>query len=316
MSQVSSQSTLYKRKWSVIVSGNGQALDLSQMHLIFSVNQSDVETPNNAVVRLYNLSDDTASTLLTKEYTRVTISAGYVEGPFGTIFDGQIKQTRKGRENQTDKYLDILAADGDEAYNFAVINQTLAAGSTIKDQITALAGTMGASGVTLGELPEWANAGNPQLIRGKVLYGLSKDYMRNIAQTNGARWSIQNGKLFLIKNTEYVQVEPIVLTSKTGMIGLPEQTQDGINIKCLLNPKLAIGQPVRIDNASVQRQQFDVAYGAINLFPTISTDGLYRVIVSEFEGDTRGDDWYSKLTCLSIDPSSPAGTSVNPWPGN
>jgi hypothetical protein len=45
---------------------------------------------------------------------------------------------------------------------------------------------------------------------------------------------------------------------------------------------------------------------------TVANDGLYRVIVAEHSGDTRGtgNDWYTELTCLDIDPSSPTASSV------
>lgn len=308
------QDQLFGRKWSVVVASAAKALDLSEMHITFNVQQSDVETPNSCLLRIYNLKEETANDLKKKEYDRVVVKAGYENGPYGLIFDGQIKQVRIGKENQIDNYVDILAADGDEAYNFAVVRQTLAAGATVKDQVQALAGSMDADGVKLGQMPEFANIGNPELIRGKVLFGLSKDYMRYIAQSNNARWSIQNGKLTMIDNTGYLEATPVVLTSNTGLIGLPEQTQSGILAKSLLNPKLAIGCPVRIDNKSIQRAQFDVAYGALNLFPSIAADGLYRVIVSEFSGDTRGDDWYSDLICLSIDPAVAPNKAVNEWP--
>ncbi|MGC8165472.1 hypothetical protein ACP3WT_28400, partial [Salmonella enterica] len=62
-----------------------------------------------------------------QEFTRIVLQAGYA-GNYGIIFDGSVKQVRRGRENQTDTYLDITAADGDSAYNFAVVNTSLAAG--------------------------------------------------------------------------------------------------------------------------------------------------------------------------------------------
>ena len=305
------QNTLYGRRWSVVVANDSSALDLSELHITFSIEQQDVETPNNATIRIYNLSDATTVRLLSKEYSRVVVSAGYKNGPYGVIFDGTIKQSKRGRLDQTLTYLDILAADGDEAYNFGVISQSLAAGATVKDQIDAVASGLG---VDIGSLPEFANLGDPEIIRGKVLFGLAKDRARQIALSNNARWSLQNNKFVMIANDAYITADPIVLTSNTGLIGLPEQTQDGIKVTTLLNPKLIIGKPVKIDNKSIQAALFDVAYGALNFFPTISYDGLYRIVISEFAGDTRGNDWYSYLTCFSIDPAVPAAQSVNPWP--
>ena len=42
-------------------------------------------------------------------------------------------------------------------------------------------------------------------------------------------------------------------------------------------------------------------------------DGFYKVLVHEIEGDTRGEPWYSTLTCLAVDKSAAAGSQVQPY---
>ena len=104
----------YIRQVSLIVgdaSGNG--IDLSQMRIRFATKQFDLQTPNTAEIRVYNLSDDTANKVQ-KEFTKVELRAGY-DGNFGTIFAGTVVQFRRGRENPTDKYMDLIVADGDVA---------------------------------------------------------------------------------------------------------------------------------------------------------------------------------------------------------
>jgi len=309
---------LFLRKWDVTVANASAGLDLSQLHIIFSIRQSDVETPNNCVVRIYNLSEQTSSKLIAKEYDRVVISAGYESGPYGVIFDGTIKQTRRGRENAIDTYLDILGADADEAYNYGFVSQTVAAGRTPKDQIDTITKAMG---VEQGYVP-LALVGEPGLTRGKVIYGLGKDQLRNIALSKNARWSLQNGKMILIPNKGYIPAQAIIINSKTGMIGIPEQTQGGIRVRSLLNPKLTIGQSIKINNADVASFLTNPTYlqGAFttaspeNIASVKAADGLYRIVVSEFEGDTRGNDWYSDLTCFAINQAADPNSSVNPWP--
>lgn len=310
---MSDQGQLFPRKWNVTVATNeGAGLDLSEFHIKFKVNQSDVETPNWCDVRIYNLSDETSTRLLGKEYDRVQISAGYLNGPYGVIFDGTVKQTRRGRESQIDTYLDILAGDGDQSYNFSVVNQTLAAGYTVDTQFKALSDAMN---LPQGYLSDFRTVGNPQAsIRGKTLYGLAKDPFRQLAISQNARWSIQNGRLILLSNSGYIVAEAVAVNSKTGMISIPEQTQSGIHVRALINPKFTIGQPIQINNADIQSAPFDVAYAALNLFPSKATDGLYRIMVSEFIGDTRGNDWYSELICLAINAAVDPNSSVNPWP--
>ncbi|MGH8431847.1 MAG: phage protein, partial [Solimonas sp.] len=126
----------FGRKASLIVGlDSGDAIDLSELRVVFSIRRGDLQTPNSGRFRVFNLAPDTARRVQ-KEFTRVVFQGGY-EGNFGILFDGTIKQVRRGRASQTDTYLDITAADGDSAYNFAVVNTTLAAGSTPADHVAA-----------------------------------------------------------------------------------------------------------------------------------------------------------------------------------
>lgn len=295
------------RKCTLIVANGSEGIDLSQLHIQFSVGQSDLETPNNAFIRVFNLSQDT-SKRIQKEFTRVVLQAGYENGAFGIIFDGTIKQIRRGKLNSMDTYLDILAADGDEGLNFGVVNKTLAAGATPKDQAAVYAEAMN---TPIGY--QEYGIGDVSLIRGKVMYGMARDGMRNLARSTQTTWTVQDGKVVVLPLTGYLPNEAVVLNSKTGMIGLPEQTQEGIAVQCLLNPKLRIGSQVQIDNASIQRAQINLAYTAFNVFPSVADDGFYRVLVCEHEGDTRGQPWYSKLTCLTVNKTVAPNKSVKAY---
>jgi hypothetical protein len=35
--------------------------------------------------------------------------------------------------------------------------------------------------------------------------------------------------------------------------------------------------------------------------PRVTDDGFYRTIVAEHSGDTRGNDFYTDLTCIALD---------------
>ena len=303
----------YLRKASLIVGGpDGDALDLSELRFRFSIRRGDLQTPNSADIRIYNVSDKTADrirqTLPQPEFTQIVVQGGY-EGNFGILFDGEIKQVRRGRESPTDTYIDITAADGDSAYNFAVSALSLAAGSTPQDQISSVLRGMAEYGVTKGYVPDMP--GNP-LPRGKVIYGMSRDEMRKIARNAQAAWSIQDGKLQMVPETAYIEGETPVITSATGMIGLPEQTQNGIHVRVLINPNIKIGQAIKLDNQSIQGYRFGLGIGqqAGNLMAEQSiktnADGLYYVMIADHIGDTRGEAWYSDLLCLAIDAAIPA----------
>lgn len=282
-------------------------IDLSQMHFTFKTFQADTESPNNAVIRVFNLSRDTVQEITKGEYTRVILQAGYENGEFAVVFSGNVRQFKVGRISATDTYLDFLAADGDLGYNFSQISTSIAAGSTPKQRIDAIVAAMQKFGVTEGSI---APSTGGTLPRGKVLFGMSRVMLRQQAASQSASWSIQNGKLNMIALDGYLPGDPVLLNSLNGMIGMPEQTSDGIRVKCLLNPKIQPGQAVRIDNRSINQTVQAVPGSApvpfnqwtgIQLLADVTSDGLYRVFVAEHEGDTRGQAWYTELTCLSID---------------
>lgn len=292
----------YLRTISLKVGDTDTALDLSEMRIRFSVRRGDRKTPNTADIRVYNLSDNTIQRIQ-KEFERVVLQAGYA-GNYGVIFDGTIKQVRRGRESQTDTYVDITAADGDSAYNWSVVNASLAAGSTADDHAQTALRAMSSRGITMGDA---APLSSNRLPRGKVMFGMTRDYLDTLGKTQDISWSFQDGKLTMIPNTAYLPGEPVVVTSATGMIGLPEQTQNGINVKTLLNPSIKIGRRLKIDNKSVQRLRLDpapLAMASTTLaLVQIATnaDGMYKVLVANHFGDTRGNEWYTDTICISVD---------------
>lgn len=282
----------------VVSDSDGEGLDLSALRIKFSVKRSDDMSPNSADIRVYNLNSDTANDLYNKEYTKVVLQAGYLSN-FGVIFQGNIIQVIVGRESSTDTYVDILAGDGDQAYNYSIVNTTLAAGSSQMDQLAAATSAMKKHDVSAG----YTSVIIPKVLpRAKVMYGNARDHIRSLADSNGFGWSIQNGKINFLKQTTYLPGEIVVLTSKTGVIGTPQQTNEGVNLTCLINPTIKVSGLVRLDNASINQLKLNLQIpgSPSNAGALLNADGTYYVLVCEYEGDTRGIPWYCHLTTLSV----------------
>lgn len=309
--------TKWIRKCTLLLRNAENVLDLSALRVTFNIQNADVESPNNAVIRVYNLATDTV-TLIRGQFTEVTLNAGYENGNFGAIFQGTIKQFKIGRESATDTYLDIYASDGDIGYNQGVINQSIAAGATANQVGKAIAATMSTIGSDFGSLlisKQYFPA-----LRGQVLFGMSRARLRNLASTLDASWSIQNGQVVMIDNTGYRDGEVVNINIQTGLIGQPEQTDGGIKVRTLLDPRYRIGCQVKLNNTDVnqiiQNSPTAQAYNrwaGIQQLASISTDGLYRVFVVNYEGDTRGNPWYADLILLAITPN-PADRLASVFP--
>jgi hypothetical protein len=285
----------YIRKASLVLGNSTDGIDLSAMQFSFETKQADIEFPQTCSIRIYNLSSDTTKKIKTDAYTRVILSAGYDSGAFGVIFDGEIVQARLGRESAVDTFMDILAAEGYSNHQ-ATINQTIAAGSSVVDAGNAAASAMGTSLNTNGYNP------NFKLPRGQALYGMARDALHKAAATAGCSYFYANGAVQMVPLQGYRTGDAVVLNANTGMIGWPEQTQEGIKIQCLLNPLIDVGSRVKIDNASILRAQVSTSITFVNTLPQVDDDGLYRVYVIEHKGNTRGNEWYSNIVALSINP--------------
>lgn len=313
----------FGRKASLIVSTGTQGLDLSNLRFTFRTRNADEQAPNTMYTRVYNLADATVKQIQ-KEFTTITLQAGYEGGNFGIIFQGTIKEIREGRERNVDSYIDIYAADGDAWYNFAVVSQSIAAGQTPAQIITAIQSAPSVNGVPplpfatdATGLIAGAGLGTAQtLSRGKTMFGMTRDLARDWAAKYGYRWSMQNGQFVVVPITGYRPGEAVVLSSTTGLIGVPEACNDGVRARALLNPLIRIGCLVQIAQSDIN--QITLQQQGLQYAPAIATvttaAGFYRVLSSEFSGDTRGREWYADITCLAVDVSaSNQNNSVQPF---
>lgn len=307
----------FLRKIGLYVSDtSGNVIDLSQFEIVFEVDQADTETPDTAKIRILNLAESTVRQVK-KEFQTVRLQAGYENGNYGTIFSGQIAQFRSGRLDAKDTFLDIMAGDGDKAFQFAVVNKTLAAGSTQQDRMNAVAESFKKYDVTYDEKGSPVPGTGGILPRGKVLFGLAKDQMRSVTETSDSTWTIQDGQVVITPLTGYREGEVVVLNSGTGMIGVPVATENGVEVECLLNPNLKIGTRLQINNSDINQTQINQQgfprYTDLSFVASTANDGIYRSLVIGHRGDVRGSQWTTSITCLAVNQSSQPGQSVLPY---
>lgn len=299
------------RKISLVVLAEQDGIDLSEFRIRFEIQAADFETPNNAVIRVYNLSRDSINKIRGKgEFSRVVLNAGYEQGNFGVIFDGTIVQFRVGREGNIDTHLDIIAMDGDSQYNQSIIQSSISKGKKPEDLIKEAIKAMEAEGGYIPTLEAEKNVANP---RGAVLFGMARGHLRYLTTSLDYSWSIQNGKVNILPYTGYLPGEAVELNRATGVIGVPEQTDQGIKVRCLLNPKLRVGALVKLND-----EEFNKLYGrdpngplipatqwaGVQYNAPLSPDGTYRIYVINYDGDTRGQSWYCELICMAVDLTS------------
>lgn len=292
----------------------GNALDLSQLHIVFGVHGATTQTLKRAQVRIYNAAPSTLNRIQ-QEFTRISLSAGYESDAtnIAQIFTGQISKVRHGRQNATDTFIDLECFDSDQAYNWSVTNATLAAGWSPDDLHRTLTQSVGLYGVTAGTKPTFPPV---KLPRGRVLYGMTKDHLRGLANQTGCDWNLQDGYLNFIPQGGYLPNEAIVLSPATGLIGTPELTIEGIVVRCLLNPVIKSGMRIQIDNSYITDTVVKTPFTTQDIaMPTLDPRGVYKVLLVAHNGDTRGQHWQTEMVCTSIDGTQPlSGPAINAVP--
>lgn len=345
-----------------IVNDKGVGIALSDFKVVFDITWTSAKFPRVANIKIYNLLPSTEYRIMNHEFRKIRIIAGYdgsqsvpaasdagtvrpissgdagqSDGAnYGLIFSGDIRYTLTGKGNDKDKnsladhWLEIQAASEYEAYLYASVKTTLAAGYSVANMLDLTMRSFNPYGVTQGVVSSLSSTKFP---RGLPIYSASRDVMDNIAQMCSGHWQMVDGQMHMVADDEYVQ-EAIVLSSLTGLIGMPKQENTGVTVTCLINPNIKVNGLVQIDQASVYRAELksDLIAGDNNASnqgsssprffeqkdsngnlvvnglsgsgntkqqapASIDSDGVYVVKKITCNGDTRGQNWYMTLTC-------------------
>jgi len=300
---------LYGRRYRILVSNSsGIALDVSDLHCTFDIQYVVNQQPPFSTVVIYNLNPATENFLLNYG-DKIVVEAGYEGSQYGVIFEGDVVEPIRDKPDNVTYRLTINALTSNLQLNQAFANFTVARGQSARSLVQNLASNASVPS-PIGEIsPSLSTA---KLPRGKVVFGLTRDFLRQIAQGNNAAYSMHDGRINLIHASDPPKGEIIDLTPQSGLIGQPVQNELGVSFKCLLNPAMKINTLVHIDNSLVQAQTYQIG----SVPRPLDAAGIYRVVGVEFIGDTRGDDWYCSCTTVSQAGGIPgmiSTTTANPW---
>lgn len=289
----------YKREAQVIFGKNGTGLLVENLRIQYEVVKDIQPSPNTANIKIFNLNDQHMAQVR-NEFTEVLLNAGY-EGGLRLIFRGNIKHAYKYREGN-DWILEVDAADGDRDFRTAVINETMAAGTTDQQLLDRCVGSF-QHGTKKGHVDGISRTGR---LRGKVVSGNTRNILNTLAEQNDCNWSIQDGQLQIVPVDGVLPSQAIVVNSETGMLGAPEQDDKGIKVKSQMNPLYQINGRIQLDNNSIKKKKKSTEEIAetgtkesgepVRLDP----DGIYKIIKLTQKGDTHGPDWFSEKVCIAL----------------
>lgn len=246
---------------------------------------------------LYNLDQLTTNKLLArpiKQGAIVTVAAGYQHGNYGTIWRAPVFQPLFDRENVVDFKITLRCVLGLNEFLYNNINLRYGAGVTQYELVQTIANSSFRK-IPIGSI-SLALAGKKQP-RGGVLFGRPDKYLTNIAQDTNSQWWFGLNGLNIGKADEDTPTQSVdfVYTPQSGIIGVPQQTQYGVDFRVLLDPRIRIQRPlpvVKIDNTAIVQQKKSIG----ELPGILDQNGEYIVAAARHFGDTRGNDWYTDIT--------------------
>jgi hypothetical protein len=259
----------------------------------------------------------------------VSLSAGYQVGGSGefdpsasVIYTGRVLQPVWTRENVVDYRLTLRCVTGLADDSLNLVSFAMAGGATAYDVVGQICDQ---GGIPLDNVDERSKTllSQGKMARGQAIHGRPYDLIRQIAKQNKLlSWVGPNGlnvRSFDPQNppaapdfsygpsAAYASSSPTTVGSSAGkskikptLIGTPQQTQDGITFRILLDSSVKIGDVVQISQ-EVLINLYPIQIG--KLPPVPSRNGLYVVAGVRHCGDTRGqgDDWYTEITGLTMD---------------
>lgn len=285
---------LYFRKWKLTIetwrgdtitipADNGRGEGLADLRVTFRIEKNWTQIMQFGEIVIYNLNKNTETDIF-KNGKIVSLEAGYRDGPFGLIFKGFIRQPIRGKEDATTYFLKLICIDGDDALNLGFASMTLADRQTAQQIINSIArsSTVPFDVQINGELPQQATT------RSKTIFGSASDAIRSVAINNNAAFFVNNGQAVVTPLNKAPNVSIPTLNANTGMVGIPFQVDQGVQVRSLLNPLFQMGEWIRLNNASIIQAQLEIG----QLQTMLDADGIYRIIEIHYTGDTRGNDWY------------------------
>lgn len=267
---------LFDRTAAVIVG----SVRVDSLRMTFKIHKDNAEKPNTAEVVISNLSPSTRS-LIEKKGNPLIVEAGY-GGDNSTLFSGRVRScehVRKGADWETT----IRSGDGEEELKVATVSNSWKPGVAKTTVLNALVRSLnldpGNSAQVFAGIPG-------QFSNGYVLDAAkTRQKLTDILWLAGYEWSVQDGRVQVVRRGSSNGESVISLSSETGLLGSPTHvTGDAkkvnhVKFEALLQPF----KPLRLVELNSD-----------------GIRGLVKVLTVDQEGDTHGGKWTSMVEAVPV----------------
>lgn len=249
------------------------AFEVERVHRFAGKGNVRHPTPNTCSISIWNLAEATRAAFETKP-TYVRLEAGYDDQP-RRLFEGDITFACSKRDG-ADWVTEMQLADGGRAMREARVNRSYQGGVSARTALAEIAKAMGVRPPRSSELTELA----AQYVSGLTLYGNASRELTRVLAPHGLSWSIQDGRLQILRDTDARPDTAVLVNQDSGLIGSPEfgspETTGGrpvLSVKTLLHAGIVPGGLVKVES--------------------LTANGVFRVDKVQHSGDFFGENWFT-----------------------
>ena len=231
---------------------NPTGIEITNLRFKFEVQRSLTSTPNSADVWIHNLSPRNRAELEGKNIS-VQVEAGY-DGVNRLLCVGNV-HFAMSEIQKTDWVTLLQLNDLGRAFTYGRVNRSYGAGTTLRKVVTDVAASMG---LGLPQNLQKDTSLDQRLPAGIATYGQARLELTRILAEFGYHWSVQNGRLLVLRDEEPVDGEAIPIDQPHGMVGTPQfgaPPKSGknphITLKMLLYPEVAPGALVEVSSKAL-----------------------------------------------------------------
>jgi len=243
--------------------------------LKFKIVKDETGDANKSTISIFNISED-SKTFLEQDDLVVFFNAGYGDNVSNVFFGDLIRFNEK--RNGPDILTTLEIGDGEVALRESNVQIGLGPGATNHQVIDIAVKAFNVSKSFTTDIPliKYQN--------GFSYSGSAKKLMIEQMKAVKLTWSIQSGEMQILQKLQTDEQTAIEISPKTGLIGMPTKTKDGVEFISLLNAGLRPGRSVVLNS----KRFLDGSGANVKLQKTT------------FEGDTHEGKWQVKCEGLII----------------
>ncbi len=232
-------------------------IEIKNLRIRAQVEKHTDKEPNTCKIVITNCNER-ARTFLKQKPLIVLLQAGY-NNQLNYLFRGDARTVFSEFTGATiETHLEL--ADGDRAFRYAQINKTYRKHTSV---ITAVRDAAQTLGLRLDASIQASTALQTQFAAGRTLSGATRKELSELLTPFGYKWSIQDGTLTILRDSETRGAEAILVSEDTGMVGSPTFTTPDkpgkpvlVKVKTKLETRVAPGTRFAIRSRDIHTAAF------------------------------------------------------------